>query len=320
MKETGDAQPLGLNLHDLHHRHHHAHRHPSETATRDEESPSSDEETDASTMTTSVGDGDTDDEDEDDESTDTSELNDAMDTLNLGTKPDVPFVEVSTSGSSTMRVPVPADSASDTASEPLPQVADQPGAPQSRSGRLFIPKFIKRTASAKSVPTLRSSKKESDAEEEESAASGAESALESAKSRRKRRLRMPSRQPSRQSTAESVSSVPAAAVKPRPRSKKLGRRRTKRDYHIEDDDDILGLAQIDVLEAESLPRWKNGQSSHSFRRQRTVAVAKSWCLQCSRRATTWIRLLSSPLDAKSSARKSSATRSIRLGTRRSSST
>lgn len=40
---------------------------------------------------------------------------------------------------------------------------------------------------------------------------------------------------------------------------KLGRRRTKRDYTFEDDDEILGLVQIEVKGAKDLPRYKNSE-------------------------------------------------------------
>lgn len=40
-------------------------------------------------------------------------------------------------------------------------------------------------------------------------------------------------------------------------TKRLGRRRTKRDYTYADDRDLLGLVQIEVQGARDLPRWKN---------------------------------------------------------------
>lgn len=43
----------------------------------------------------------------------------------------------------------------------------------------------------------------------------------------------------------------------RSKTRRLGRRRTKRGYQYADDTDLLGLVQIEIQGAKDLPRWKN---------------------------------------------------------------
>lgn len=61
----------------------------------------------------------------------------------------------------------------------------------------------------------------------------------------------------KQRRAEKTEAEDSGEKREKKRGKKLGRRRTRRDYTYADDGDILGLVQIEVKGAKDLPRFKN---------------------------------------------------------------
>lgn len=71
------------------------------------------------------------------------------------------------------------------------------------------------------------------------------------------------------------------------KEKRLERRRTKRDYTFADDEDILGLVQIEIKSATDLPRFKNSECFVRCWRGAALTLARSF--SPARSAQDWLR-------------------------------